>query len=96
MALVLTEPHLGFLRTQGEQAYPQECCGFLMGTAEGIHRRVAHLQPAINERRGEDGVHRFLISADGYRLADEAARAQGLDIIGFYHSHPDADPAPSA
>lgn len=96
MALVLTDQHVQFLRSQGELAFPQECCGFMIGTAHGASRTVAHLQPAMNERRGDHGRNRYQISAESYRAADADARGQGLDIIGFYHSHPNADPTPSA
>ena len=95
MAHVLTEQHLRFLHSQGEQAYPQECCGFVIGHASNAQRHVVHLQPTINERRGDEGRTRYLISPENYRHADTSARGLGLDILGFYHSHPNADPEPS-
>jgi proteasome lid subunit RPN8/RPN11 len=70
-------------------AYPRECCGLLLG--RGSH--VAGAWPAGNL---SDHPHRYLIDPRDHFAALRAARAQGLDVVGAYHSHPDAPPRPSA
>ena len=52
--------------------------------------------PAENIRGGEEQHNRFTISPRDFMRAEKAARAQGLDIVGFYHSHPDHPARPSA
>lgn len=85
---------LDAIRTHGEATYPEECCGFLLGhmTPEGNHvvatQRVANRQTTNRERR-------YTITPGDYQAAARAAAAQGLDVVGFYHSHPDHPAQPS-
>ena len=76
------------LRAHGEQTYPHECCGILLGrvTTEGID--VADLMRAGNTRT--DSAHnRYHIDPREIIAAQREGRKLGLDIVGFYHSHPD-------
>ena len=83
------------IRTQGARAYPEEGCGFLLGrvTEEGVNH-VSDLAPVAN-RQTENRERRYQITADDYRAAEVEADRQGLDIVGFYHSHPDHPAHPS-
>ena len=83
------------IRTHGAEAYPEEGCGFLLGvvTEDGAHR-VTATRPAPN-RRAERRERRYELTAEDYRSADAAAREQGLDVVGTYHSHPDHPARPS-
>jgi proteasome lid subunit RPN8/RPN11 len=72
------------------ETYPHECCGALLGRGDGI---VSAL-PLPNTTE-EGPRRRFLIRPDDYRTAERAARAAGLDLLGFYHSHPDHPARPS-
>lgn len=83
------------IRAHGEAAYPEEGCGFLLGTMTAAGAHVTTALRAGNER-GENRARRYAIAPDAFRTADEAARADGLDVIGFYHSHPDHPARPSA
>ena len=76
------------LRTHGEQTYPHECCGVLLGrTSEGTNA-VHQVVPAGNTRT--DSAHnRYGISPAELIRIQRQARAASLDIVGFYHSHPD-------
>jgi proteasome lid subunit RPN8/RPN11 len=88
-ALLLDE-----IRRHGQSAYPEECCGLLIGQAEPAAKRVVALRRAANAR--EDSRHNRYEIAPGELLeAEKAALASGLDIIGFYHSHPDHPARPS-
>ncbi len=86
---------LDAIRAHGQATYPEECCGFLLGrtTTEGNHVVSAW---RVENRRAENRQRRYTITAQDYHAADRAARRQGLDIVGFYHSHPDHPARPSA
>jgi len=83
------------IRVHGARAYPEEGCGFLLGrvTEEGVNH-VSDLAPVAN-RQTENRARRYQITADDYRAAEAEADRQGLDIVGFYHSHPDHPAHPS-
>jgi len=90
-----TESVLDDIREHGADAYPEEGCGFLLGTvAEDGTNQVTAVRRAAN-RRSEWRTRRYQLTADDYREADAAAREQGLDVVGIYHSHPDHPARPS-
>jgi len=90
-----TESVLDGIREHGADAYPEEGCGFLLGTvADDGTNRVTAIRRAVN-RRSEWRTRRYQLTADDYREADAAAREQGLDVVGIYHSHPDHPAQPS-
>ena len=94
--MVTTESVLESIRQHGTDAYPEEGCGFLLGTVtDDGQNRVTAVRRAVN-RRSEWRTRRYELTADDYREADEAAREQGLDVVGIYHSHPDHPAEPSA
>jgi len=83
------------IRRHGELAYPAECCGVMAGKVEPSGRKeVLRLVPAVNRRT--DDPHRYLIAPDELRRHEALLRADGLEIVGYYHSHPDHPAAPSA
>jgi proteasome lid subunit RPN8/RPN11 len=84
------------IRTDGETAYPNECCGIILGEIGGDGTKNAKRTVAINNS-GEEGeqYHRFLITPEDMINAEQIARAAKLEVIGFYHSHPDHPSAPS-
>ncbi|MBV8199460.1 MAG: M67 family metallopeptidase [Acidobacteria bacterium] len=77
-----------------ERTYPEECCGFLLGEAQDGATRVDRVVPAANERR--DSRHnRFVMNPETVLAAHKEARAAGLSVVGYYHSHPDHPAEPS-
>jgi proteasome lid subunit RPN8/RPN11 len=80
------------IRRHGEQAYPHECCGILLGNARGDARLVAEVIRCVNRSPGTTETS-YAIDARDLVRAQRAAREHGLEIIGFYHSHPDHLPA---
>jgi proteasome lid subunit RPN8/RPN11 len=80
------------IRREGERAYPAECCGVLAGRP-GENREVIRFMPVVNRRT--DDPHRYLISPDDLRRAEAEVREAGLEVLGFYHSHPDHPAVPS-
>ena len=82
---------LAAIRAHGAQTYPDECCGALLGPGAGDVREAF---PLPNETSGERR-RRFLIGPDEYRAAERRAAETALDLLGFYHSHPDHPAIPS-
>ena len=95
MAIVLPDELEQAIRGHGEETFPDECCGFMLGSVNGEDRRVVELMRADNDREDEEQYHRFLITPEAYMQGEKAARSKDLDIVGFYHSHPNAPARPS-
>ena len=85
-----------FIRTEGESAYPNECCGILIGEIDssGV-KTVKHAEAIRNAREDGEQYHRFLITPEDMLQAEQTARKRKQDVIGFYHSHPDHPALPS-
>jgi len=81
------------IRAHGAETYPDECCGALLGR-DLESREIVALFPVIN-RRDDSPRNRFSVSAQDVVDAEKSARAQGLDVVGWYHSHPDHPARPS-
>lgn len=96
MAVIITSEQLASITREGETAYPNECCGFLLGVLDGGDRRVREVAPVDNARESEAKHNRFLITPEDFMKTEKRARSAGLDVIGFFHSHPDAEARPSA
>jgi proteasome lid subunit RPN8/RPN11 len=94
LPLKLTTEHDRAIREHGARDYPNECCGFLIGRQAGDTAEVVRTQPAGNTRE-DSPRNRFEIDPGDFFRTDRAARAEGLGIVGFYHSHPDAPARPS-
>jgi proteasome lid subunit RPN8/RPN11 len=94
VTLRISEGLLQEIRRYGESAYPGECCGALAGRVQGSGgKEVVRLAPAVNRRT--DDPHRYLIAPDDLRRLEAELRAEGLEIVGYYHSHPDHPAVPS-
>jgi proteasome lid subunit RPN8/RPN11 len=94
MALRLDREGEALIRAHAEETYPHECCGFLIGRAAGDEREARRVTRADNQR-SDSPRNRYLISPEAYLRAEQEAEEGGLEVIGFYHSHPDAPPRPS-
>jgi len=87
------------IRAHGAETYPHECCGALLGrdaelADKNVAREVLALYPLVN-RRDDSPRNRFSVSAEDVLEADRAAQKQGLEVVGWYHSHPDHPARPS-
>jgi len=78
------------IRRHGEETYPHECCGALVGRAGLVDATV----PLPNTTE-EGPRRRFLVRPSDYRMAEQRAREAGAELLGFYHSHPDHPARPS-
>ena len=92
--LVISGRHLQTVTRHATMSYPDECCGVLIGSASGDVTIVERVLSVGNER--QDSRHnRYLISPETVLAAHKEARALGLDVVGYYHSHPDHPAQPS-
>ena len=110
MPLKIDQQQVEAIRQHGVRDYPNECCGILLGHTDGDHKRVEEVVPLENLRsdpeRGqallplkspgrESERNRYLIDPRDQIRVEKDARARGLDVVGYYHSHPDHSARPS-
>src|SRR5579884_1196964 len=106
MAVRLTQGHIDSIRAHGAREYPNECCGAMLGVEVNGVKEVRELAPLRNLRhdraRAEEVLplseperNRFLSDPEDMLRVEKDARKRGLDVIGFYHSHPDHPARPS-
>ena len=94
MSLTISPQEIEKIRAHGRRDYPQECCGVLLGKEENGRKLVAEAR-ALTNARNDSPRNRFLITPQEWGASEKYARQQGLDILGFYHSHPDHPAQPS-
>jgi proteasome lid subunit RPN8/RPN11 len=92
--LVISGRHLQTAGRHATDSYPEECCGVLIGRSSGDTTWVERLVSVDNERM-ESRHNRYLISPETILAAHKEARGLGLDVVGYYHSHPDHPARPS-
>jgi proteasome lid subunit RPN8/RPN11 len=88
--LILTADVDRAIRAHGEETFPHECCGALVGRDGRVDAAV----PLPNTTE-EGPRRRFLVRASDYREAERRATGLGGELLGFYHSHPDHPARPS-
>ena len=107
--LHLSKENRTLIEAHGEGGFPDEVCGFLIGTAKGDDKTIAEVWPIENawESAGDSlsGAsaefldqpkgRRFFIPPDEWLRSDKRAREKGLDILGCYHTHPNHPARPS-
>jgi proteasome lid subunit RPN8/RPN11 len=97
--LVLTESQVSQIEAEGAQAYPNECCGIMIGRdmSDGActRRIVERLEPMDNVFDAAQQRRRFAVDPLALMRAEKSAAAEGRLVIGFYHSHPDHPARPS-
>lgn len=95
MVIEVTRGVLATLQAEADRAAPEECCGLLLGQGEpGGRGPVEAVLPAVNV--SDVPCIRFEIDPSALLAAHKAARAGGLQVLGYYHSHPTGYPVPSA
>jgi proteasome lid subunit RPN8/RPN11 len=78
------------IRIHGQQTYPHECCGALVGRRGFVTDVVA-----LPNTTDEGPRRRFMVRPSDYQLAERRATELGGELLGFYHSHPDHPARPS-
>jgi proteasome lid subunit RPN8/RPN11 len=110
MALRLNQAQIEAIQQHGARDYPNECCGILLGRVDGEQRPVCEVIALKNLRQepekaqelvplespaSESERNRFLIDPREQLRVEREARARGLEVLGYYHSHPDHPARPS-
>ena len=110
MALRIKAEHRDLINRHGARDYPSECCGVLLGTADGELKHVVEVVALRNLRHdprraqellpvadpvGETERNRFLLDPLDQLRVEKDARARRLEVLGYYHSHPDHPARPS-
>jgi proteasome lid subunit RPN8/RPN11 len=110
MSLRISGKQISAIGEHGAREYPNECCGVLLGSESGGVKHVSELAPVHNIRHDPARAQQFLPLADPERESERnrflmdpeellriqaGARTRGLDILGYYHSHPDHPARPS-
>ena len=83
------------ITAHAERDYPHECGGMLIGRFAEGKKSVTETFPLENAREEEARHNRVLILPKDVLRAERYAREKGLDVIGYYHSHPDSPAVPS-
>ena len=88
--------HIDQIKEHAQKDYPYECCGILLGKFENGEKTVTEVLEISNEKEEENRHNRYLIPSSKILETELYAIKNGLDIVGFYHSHPDHSAIPSA
>lgn len=86
---------LAEIREHGVRDYPYECCGLLLGRFGEDGKVVHETYPISNAREESAKRNRFLITPEELMKGERYAREHDLEVVGFYHSHPDSPAVPS-
>jgi proteasome lid subunit RPN8/RPN11 len=102
MTIIISIEQQKIIYNHAESVYPEECCGILLGEIVGISKIVVEVIPTINvwgksesDEVGRNKNSRYSIDPQDIFIAQKRARELHLDIIGFFHSHPDYPAIPS-
>ena len=95
--VTLTDAVERAIRRHGEETYPHECCGALVGARGEDGSGAVHVSEvvALPNTTEEGPRRRFMVRPSDYRVAEQKATELGGDLLGFYHSHPDHPARPS-
>lgn len=77
------------IRRHGEETYPHECCGVLLGRIQEENGRIVSSTARATNVRTDSPQNRYGIDPKELIRIQHTARGRGEDIVGFYHSHPD-------
>lgn len=83
------------IHANGEDAYPEEGAGLLLGNAAGDQKQVLRIMRLPNSREDAARRNRYLLSPQDYLRGEQEAARLGMDVLGVFHSHPDHPNRPS-
>ena len=93
--IILSEEHIKQIEKHGEKTYPNECGGMIIGRFEDGKKSVVELLPMENAMAENEQHNRVLIKPKDVLKVERFAREKKLDVVGYYHSHPDHPAVPS-
>jgi proteasome lid subunit RPN8/RPN11 len=95
MELAISAEEMARITEHCQQAYPYEACGILLGRAENSRKTVVDVLPTGNDREEGAQHNRYLIPPEALLEGELQAEERGLEVIGYFHSHPDHPDQPS-
>ena len=95
MTLIIPQIVLDRIHQHGEQAYPEEGAGLLLGVIKGPDHQVSEILPLDNVREAGARHNRYQLSPQDYLMGEGEADRLGLEMLGVFHSHPDHPNQPS-
>jgi proteasome lid subunit RPN8/RPN11 len=110
MTLIISPVQIQIIYRYAEQIYPEECCGILLGTIDRCSKKIVEVIPADNvwiqpdstdnsaatNEANRTKTSRYTIDSQAIFHAQKRSRDLQLEIVGFFHSHPDHPAVPSA
>jgi proteasome lid subunit RPN8/RPN11 len=101
--VILSRQWVELIHDHSSSAYPEECCGLLLGRFEDAGENdsktktklVVYVKRMENVFASEERYHRYTIDPSEFLKAEIEAESLGLEIVGIYHSHPNAAAKPS-
>ena len=93
--ILLTQNIVNEFTTHGENDFPHECCGFILGNFLSSGQSEATEYLPTSNTKSENRERRFLIDPMAYQYAEDRADDLGLSVISIVHSHPDHPDQPS-
>ena len=93
--ITIAEEQLAEVRAHAVRDYPYECCGLLLGRYRAEGKFVSETYPISNAREESAKRNRFLIEPEELMRGERYALGKDLEVVGFYHSHPDSPAVPS-
>lgn len=94
-SVTITQALRGRIFEQLQKTYPNEGGGFLLGTLNGDTVVLRDVRPVENVFESEEQYHRYAMTPSDWMKLEDEADAQGLTLVGYYHSHPDHPAIPS-
>jgi proteasome lid subunit RPN8/RPN11 len=95
MSILMMDCAREAIEGHAERGFPNEVCGVLLGKVVDGQHTIRSTMPIDNEFEEGEQFHRFLITPRAMLKAEKLARYDRLDVVGIYHSHPNAEPVPS-
>lgn len=93
--LGLTPNAAEVIRGEARDRYPEECCGGLLGRSDEEGRRTVVRAVPVRNERSRERRRRYLLGPRQVLDLEDAAEREGLEVLGFFHSHPDHPAEPS-
>lgn len=109
MTIAISQAQIQIIVDRAENIYPEECCGLLLGTISGSLKTVVEVVPTVNvwvkpdladdladpTEISQTKTSRYTIDSQDLFRATKRGRDLQLEIVGFFHSHPDYPAVPS-
>lgn len=94
IVIIIPKTCLFEMQDHGAEAYPLECCGAVLGKIKSENKLIQKII-RIENTSAENKHRRFAITTEDYKNIEKLAKEAELQLVGFYHTHPDHPAFPS-